>query len=111
MSAQFLSPCNLANQFGGDNDQQQQFNLLLQAIMLMKTRNETAELRPQTSTAHYLNTIFEPILKGHYALPIHLKILVERIVEHLDVAEVQKALKEVGWSLEDLKRGYVLTVS
>ncbi|KAI6189715.1 Zinc finger, C2H2 domain and Zinc finger, C2H2-like domain-containing protein [Aphelenchoides bicaudatus] len=108
MASQFL-PCNLTGQLGGENDQQQLFNLL-QAFLLMKARNETNanDLRPQNGTAHYLRTIFEPILKGHQAVPIHMKILLERIVEHLDVADVQKALKETNWTIEDLNRGYIL---
>lgn len=103
MSAQFF-PYNLAGHSAAtENDPQQHFNLLLQAILLMKTRNET--------NASDLNAILEPILKGHHAIPIHLKILLERIVENLDADEVQRVLKETGWTIDDLKRGYVLVVS
>lgn len=117
-SAQFF-PCNFV---GTDSNtqksdlQQQQFNFLLQAILFMKARNamETNVAdemnRPQLSSAQYLSTIFQPILKDQQAIPIHLKILLERIVEQFDSVEVQRALREAGWTMEDLKRGYILVV-
>jgi hypothetical protein len=85
-----------------NNDQAQQLNFLFQTALLMKARS---------ANENYLSTILQPILCGNQALPIHLKILLEKILEHFNAADVRKALQLTGWTLEDLQRGYVLVVS
>jgi hypothetical protein len=112
-TAQFLPLNTSGTQFGSTsvNDQkpetQQHFNLLLQAFLLMKAKNNNME----SNNAQYLSGILNPILQGHHAIPIHLKILIDKIIEHLDVTDVQKALQDTHWSVEDLQRGYILIVS
>lgn len=122
-AAQFLPCNNLLGQFNNNvnetsNVQQektdpQQFNLLVQAFLLMKARNTAVEssIDEIRSSQPYLSAILNPILLGHQAIPIHLKILIDRLIEHLDAGDIQKALQETGWSFEDLKRGYILVVS
>ncbi|KAG8229248.1 hypothetical protein J437_LFUL007172 [Ladona fulva] len=51
------------------------------------------------------------VLYGCQALPIRLKILLDRLFSVLQQEEVLQVLHGFGWTQEDYARGYVLTVS
>ena len=51
------------------------------------------------------------VLYGCQALPIRLKILLDRLFSVLQKEEVTQILRGFGWSHEDYVRGYILQVS
>lgn len=51
------------------------------------------------------------VLYGCQALPIRLKILLDRLFSVLQKDEVTQILRGFGWSHEDYVRGYILQVS
>ena len=51
------------------------------------------------------------VLYGTHAVPIRLKILLDRLFSVLNQEEVAEILKRFGWTLEDYQRGYILKVS
>ena len=51
------------------------------------------------------------VLYGTHAIPVRLKILLDRLFSVLNQEEVAEILKRFGWSLEDYQRGYILKVS
>ena len=51
------------------------------------------------------------VLYGTHAVPVRLKILLDRLFSVLNQEEVAEILKRFGWSLEDYQRGYILKVS
>ena len=60
------------------------------------------------------NTVFDVAslaLYGCQALPIRLKILLDRLFSVLPPEDVVQVLTGFGWSLEDYARGYILQVS
>ncbi len=60
------------------------------------------------------NTVFDVAslaLYGCHALPIRLKILLDRLFSVLPPEDVVQVLTGFGWSLEDYARGYILQVS
>lgn len=60
------------------------------------------------------NTVFDVAslaLYGCTALPIRLKILLDRLFSVLPPEDVVQVLTGFGWSLEDYARGYILQVS
>lgn len=50
------------------------------------------------------------VLYGCQALPIRLKILLDRLFSVLQKEEVTQILRGFGWSHEDYVRGYILQV-
>ena len=59
------------------------------------------------------NTVFDVAslaLYGSQALPIRLKILLDRLFSVLPPDDVVHVLTGFGWSLEDYARGYILQV-
>ena len=59
------------------------------------------------------NTVFDVAslaLYGCQALPIRLKILLDRLFSVLPPEDVVQVLTGFGWSLEDYARGYILQV-
>ena len=59
------------------------------------------------------NTVFDVAslaLYGCHALPIRLKILLDRLFSVLPPEDVVQVLTGFGWSLEDYARGYILQV-
>ena len=50
------------------------------------------------------------VLYGTHAVPVRLKILLDRLFSVLNQEEVAEILKRFGWSLEDYQRGYILKV-
>ena len=50
------------------------------------------------------------ILYGAQAVPIRLKILLDRLFSVLQHEEVLQVLRGFGWSYEDYARGYILQV-
>ena len=50
------------------------------------------------------------VLYGCQALPIRLKILLDRLFSVLQKDEVTQILRGFGWSHEDYIRGYILQV-
>lgn len=59
------------------------------------------------------NTVFDVAslaLYGCQALPIRLKILLDRLFSVLAPEDVVQVLTGFGWSLEDYARGYILQV-
>jgi len=60
------------------------------------------------------NTVFDVAslaLYGCQALPIRLKILLDRLFSVLPPDDVVQVLTGFGWSLEDYARGYILQVT
>ena len=51
------------------------------------------------------------VLYGTHAIPVRLKILLDRLFSVLRDEEVVQILKGYGWTLEDYQRGYILKVS
>ena len=51
------------------------------------------------------------VLYGTHAIPVRLKILLDRLFSVLREEEVVQILKGYGWTLEDYQRGYILKVS
>ena len=50
------------------------------------------------------------VLYGTHAIPVRLKILLDRLFSVLREEEVVQILKGYGWTLEDYQRGYILKV-
>ena len=50
------------------------------------------------------------VLYGTHAIPVRLKILLDRLFSVLNQEEVAEILKRFGWSLDDYQRGYILKV-
>ncbi len=50
------------------------------------------------------------VLYGTHAVPVRLKILLDRLFSVLREEEVVQILKGYGWTLEDYQRGYILKV-
>ena len=50
------------------------------------------------------------VLYGTHAIPVRLKILLDRLFSVLREEEVAQILKGYGWTLEDYQRGYILKV-
>lgn len=60
------------------------------------------------------NTAFDIaslVLYGCQALPIRLKILLDRLFSVLQKEQVTQVLHGFGWTLEDYARGYIFSVS
>ncbi len=51
------------------------------------------------------------VLYGTHAIPVRLKILLDRLFSVLREEEVVQILKGYGWTLEDYHRGYILKVN
>ena len=51
------------------------------------------------------------VLYGTHAIPVRLKILLDRLFSVLSQDDVIQILKGYGWTLEDYQRGYILKVS
>ena len=51
------------------------------------------------------------VLYGTHAIPVRLKILLDRLFSVLREEEVVQILKGYGWTLEDYQRGYIMKVS
>ena len=51
------------------------------------------------------------VLYGMSAIPVRLKILLDRLFSVLAQDDVIQILKGYGWTLEDYQRGYILKVS
>lgn len=49
-------------------------------------------------------------LYGTHALPIRIKIVMERLLSTLQPEEVDKILRSFGWTVGDLARGYMVQV-
>jgi hypothetical protein len=59
------------------------------------------------------NLVFEVaslVLYASHAIPVRIKILMDRLFSVLGQEEVVQILKGFGWSLEDYQRGYILKV-
>ena len=50
------------------------------------------------------------VLYGTHAIPVRLKILLDRLFSVLREEEVVQILKGYGWTLEDYQRGYIMKV-
>lgn len=50
------------------------------------------------------------VLYGTHAIPVRLKILLDRLFSVLGQDDVIQILKGYGWTLEDYQRGYILKV-
>ena len=50
------------------------------------------------------------VLYGTHAIPVRLKILLDRLFSVLNQDDVIQILKGYGWTLEDYQRGYILKV-
>ena len=80
------------------------FNL---AISKINGRNGDAD-----TTGVDLETVFELtslILYGAQAIPIRLKIMLDRLLAKFSQDEVLKVISNFGWSYQDYARGYILS--
>uniref|UniRef100_A0AC34QX66 Uncharacterized protein n=1 Tax=Panagrolaimus sp. JU765 TaxID=591449 RepID=A0AC34QX66_9BILA len=77
---------------------------------------ETPSTSPSTeSTTHQtrisdeqkIENILLPALKGHQALPIHLKLLYDAIFPSYPDYMILDVLSRTDWTMEDFKRGYI----
>ena len=50
------------------------------------------------------------VLYGTHAIPVRLKILLDRLFSVISQDDVIQILKGYGWTLEDYQRGYILKV-
>ena len=50
------------------------------------------------------------VLYGTHAIPVKLKILLDRLFSVLSQDDVLQILKGYGWTLDDYQRGYILKV-
>jgi len=63
-----------------------------------------------TSQCHVVLDVASLMLGRHNAVPIRLKILLDRLLGSLDEERVQAILDYCGWTCEDYQRGYKLQV-
>ena len=61
-------------------------------------------------SSHIVFDVASLVLYGTHAIPVRLKILLDRLFSVLNQEEVAEILKRFGWSLEDYQRGYILKV-
>lgn len=69
-------------------------------------------LYTETEQADY-DSIYEIsslMLYGSQAIPIRLKILLDRLLNAFTQDDILKIISSFGWSLQDYARGYVLMV-
>lgn len=69
---------------------------------------------PNMTTFPTGNTLFDIaslMLFGTHALPVRLKILLDRLLCTLEHEELVNLLHAFGWTYEDYSRGYMLQVS
>lgn len=66
---------------------------------------------PGFPTGNTLFDIASLMLFGTHALPVRLKILLDRLLCTLEHEELVNLLHAFGWSYEDYSRGYMLQVS
>nr|CAD2156143.1 unnamed protein product [Meloidogyne enterolobii] len=57
--------------------------------------------------AQRLSPLLCALLKSFHAIPIRLKILLDKVFEHLSSQEIEILLLNCGWTLEDYQRGYL----
>ena len=50
------------------------------------------------------------ILQGFHAVPVKLKMLLDRLFSLLGPEEITAVLRSFGWSIQDYQRGYILKV-
>ena len=50
------------------------------------------------------------ILQGFHAVPVKLKMLLDRLFSLLAPEEITAVLRGFGWSIQDYQRGYILKV-
>ena len=50
------------------------------------------------------------ILGGFHAVPVKLKMLLDRLFSLLSPEEITAVLRGFGWSIQDYQRGYILKV-
>lgn len=63
------------------------------------------------ATGKSLIDVASLMLYGTHALPVRLKILLDRLLCRLDHEELVGLLAAFGWTFEDYSRGYMLKVS
>ena len=70
-------------------------------------------LYTETETADIDSNIYEIVslmLYGSQAIPIRLKILLDRLLSSFIQDDILKIISSFGWSLQDYARGYILMV-
>jgi hypothetical protein len=50
-------------------------------------------------------------LQGFHAVPVKLKMLLDRLFSLLNPEEVTALLTSFGWTMQDYQRGYILKVT
>ena len=50
------------------------------------------------------------ILQGFHAVPVKLKMLLDRLFSLLSPEEITAVLRGFGWTIQDYQRGYILKV-
>ena len=49
-------------------------------------------------------------LQGFHAVPVKLKMLLDRLFSLLNPEEITAVLRGFGWTIQDYQRGYILKV-
>ncbi|KAF7631215.1 C2H2-type domain-containing protein [Meloidogyne graminicola] len=57
--------------------------------------------------AQRLSPLLYALLRGFHAIPVRLKILIDKVFEHLSSQQVEILLMNCGWTLTDYQRGYL----
>nr|CAD2147766.1 unnamed protein product [Meloidogyne enterolobii] len=71
--------------------------------------SQTTTTTQQTTNllAQRLSPLLCALLKSFHAIPVRLKILLDKVFEHLSSQEIEILLLNCGWTLEDYQRGYL----
>lgn len=81
------------------------------ALDKLGTRHLFSNSAPEPVQPNAAFDIASLILYGCQALPIRLKILLDRLFSVLQKEQVIQVLHGFGWTLEDYARGYIFQVS
>lgn len=96
---------------------QHQHHVMAAAAAAQAAQQQSQQNQPPSSfgvEAVSPNIVFDVaslVLYGTHAIPVRLKILLDRLFSVLGQDDVIQILKGYGWTLEDYQRGYILKVS
>ena len=69
-----------------------------------------APLGPDRVSPGMVIDVASLILQGFHAVPVKLKMLLDRLFSLLSPEEITAVLRGFGWSIQDYQRGYILKV-
>lgn len=68
------------------------------------------EVESTTGEQRAINRLASLILNGMQAVPVRLKILLDRLLSAVDQDQFTRLLNSCGWTSEDYSRGYMTQV-